>query len=54
MSYLHPERAALEALAKLPDDEPVVMLNLLRFRARAEYPEGSGHAPCTGREAYRR
>lgn len=54
MPHLHPERDALQALAKLPDDEPVVMLNLLRFRAQAEYPEGSGHAPCTGREAYRR
>jgi uncharacterized protein (DUF1330 family) len=54
MPHLHPEREALEALAKLPDDEPVVMLNLLRFRAQAEYPQGSGHAPCTGREAYRR
>ena len=54
MPYLHPERDALEALAKLPDDEPVVMLNLLRYRARAEYPEGSAHAPCSGRDAYRR
>jgi uncharacterized protein (DUF1330 family) len=54
MSHLHPERSALEALGQLPQDQPVVMLNLLRFRAQAEYPEGSGHAPCTGREAYRR
>ncbi len=53
-SHLHPERAALEALVKLPDGEPVVMLNLLRFRDRAAYPEGSGHVPCSGREAYAR
>ncbi len=54
MSSIHPEREALKRLADLPDDGPVVMLNMLRFRARAEYPEGSGHAPCSGREAYRR
>ena len=52
--HVHPERAAVEALFKLPDDEPVVMLNLLRFLAQASYPEGSGHAPCSGREAYAR
>ena len=53
-NYIHPERSALEALSKLPDDEPVVMLNLLRFRDQAAYPEGSAYAPCTGREAYAR
>jgi uncharacterized protein (DUF1330 family) len=54
MSHLQPDRASLEALAQLPDDASVVMLNMLRFRAQAEYPVGSGHAPCSGREAYRR
>ena len=54
MSHIHPERSALEALANLPDGEPVVMLNLLRFRREAAYPEGSGHAQCSGREAYAR
>ena len=53
-SHIHPERAALEALAALADDEPVVMLNLLRFREQASYPEGSAHEPCSGREAYAR
>lgn len=52
--HVHPERAALEALAKLPDDEPVVMLNLLRFRDQARYAADSSHAPCSGREAYAR
>jgi hypothetical protein len=32
----------------------VVMLNLLKFRGRANYPAGSPHAPCSGTEAYRR
>jgi uncharacterized protein (DUF1330 family) len=54
MSHLQPDRAALEFLAQSPDDAPVVMLNMLRFRAQAEYPAGSEHAPCTGRQAYRR
>ena len=52
--HVHPEAAALTALAGLADDAPVVMLNLLRFRAVANYPDGSGHAPCSGREAYAR
>jgi uncharacterized protein (DUF1330 family) len=52
--HIHPDRAALEALTKLADDEPLVMLNQLRFRPRASYPEGSAHAPCSGREAYAR
>jgi uncharacterized protein (DUF1330 family) len=30
------------------------MLNLLRFRATANYPQGSEHAPCSGLEAYGR
>lgn len=52
--HIHPERAALEALLELADGEPIVMLNMLRFREQASYPEGSPHAPCTGREAYAR
>jgi uncharacterized protein (DUF1330 family) len=54
MPSTHPERDALMELARLPDAGPVVMLNMLRFRTQAEYPAGSGHAPCSGREAYRR
>lgn len=36
-----------------PDDGPFVMVNLLRFRASAEYADGSD-AHLTGREAYDR
>jgi len=36
------------------EEGPIVMLNLLRFREQAEYPEGSPHDPCTGSEAYGR
>jgi uncharacterized protein (DUF1330 family) len=51
---IHPDPALIAALAQLDDDQPVVMLNMLRFRALASYPEGSGHATCSGREAYAR
>lgn len=35
-------------------DGPVVMVNLLKFRERAAYPDGSGEALCSGAEAYQR
>jgi len=33
---------------------PIVMINLLRYRAKAAYPEGFDATPCSGREAYQR
>lgn len=36
-----------------PEDGPFVMVNLLKFKARAEYPDGSD-SHLTGREAYAR
>jgi uncharacterized protein (DUF1330 family) len=48
-----PER--LQAFLAAPDDgAPLVMINLLRYRARAQYPPGAGQEPCSGREAYQR
>jgi uncharacterized protein (DUF1330 family) len=35
-------------------DAPVVMVNLLRYRERAHYPDGFAAEPCSGREAYGR
>ena len=51
-----PTRAAFDAFKALPRDEPVEMLNLVRFLERAAYPPNH---PCaseglTGAEAYRR
>jgi uncharacterized protein (DUF1330 family) len=37
---------------KVPSGVPVVMLNLLRFRARAAYPAERKQPDCSGREAY--
>ena len=36
------------------NDSPIVMVNLLKVRARAEYPAGSPEAPCSGWEAFQR
>lgn len=53
MSYLNPDPAKLPALfASLPEDTPIVMLNLLKFRDVAEYK--GVPADYSGREAYRR
>ena len=54
--HVDPERRAFEAFKALPREEPVEMLNLLRFRDQAEYPRDH---PCaaeelSGAEAYRR
>jgi len=54
MPSILPESRAFEALSKFEDDSPVVMLNMLRYRERAAYREGSEHTPCSGREAYLR
>ncbi len=40
------------AAAVIPQNTPVYMVNLLRYRERAEYASGSEFQPCSGREAY--
>lgn len=53
MTYLNPDPALLPALfERLPEDTPIVMLNLLKFREVAEYQ--GRPADYSGREAYRR
>jgi uncharacterized protein (DUF1330 family) len=53
--YVDPERAAFEEFKLLSRDEPVDMLNLVRFREVAVYPPDHPHAGerMTGAEAYR-
>lgn len=54
MSIVDPDKDRLpEILAGIPADTPIVMLNLLRFRAVAHYRK-TGDADYDGREAYRR
>lgn len=52
MEHIDPTGAALQALHRLPADQPVNMLNLLRFREFASYSDE--REPVTGRRAYRR
>ena len=47
--YVDPEREQFEAFKKLPRDQPVMMLNLLRFRDKAAYKDGR---EMSGAEAY--
>ncbi len=41
-------------LAGFADGEPVVMINLLRYRDKADYGGHPGFEPCSGSEAYGR
>ncbi len=53
-AYIDPDRANWQAFKDLPRDTPIHMLNLIKFRDLAEYPEGHPlHGKgLTGREAY--
>ncbi|GGA03099.1 MAG: DUF1330 domain-containing protein [Sphingomonadales bacterium CG12_big_fil_rev_8_21_14_0_65_65_10] len=54
MSHVNPSEANFRAFKDLPRDTPIQMLNLVRFRSKAEYPEGHElHGKgWTGDEAY--
>ncbi len=47
--YINPERDQFEEFKKLPRDEPIMMLNFLRFRDMAAYEDGR---EATGAQAY--
>jgi uncharacterized protein (DUF1330 family) len=50
---IDPTRASLGRFQQqLPGGKPIVMLNLLRFRAEAAYRDADAQAPCSGRAAY--
>lgn len=53
--HVDPSRANFDAFKALDRDAPIEMLNLLRFRREAAYPEGHERAGqgLTGAEAYR-
>jgi uncharacterized protein (DUF1330 family) len=52
--FVDPTRENFNAFKALPRDTPIEMLNLVRYRDRALYPEGHSHANrnLTGAEAY--
>ncbi len=53
--FVDPSREQFEAFKGLPRDVPIHMLNLLRFKDVATYPDGHSHSSkgLSGREAYR-
>ena len=53
-AYIDPDRDNWQRFKDLPRDTPIHMLNLIRFRDLAEYPEGHPmHGKgLSGREAY--
>ncbi len=51
---IDPTADQVRALRDNGPDGPIVMVNLLKFRETAAYPEGSGFEPCSGAEAYQR
>jgi len=53
-AYVDPSREGWQAFKDLPRDTPIHMLNLVKFRDLADYPEGHpNHGKgLTGREAY--
>ena len=55
MSHVDPERQQFETFKALPRDHPIEMLNLVRLRDRAAYPEGHALADAglSGAEAER-
>lgn len=55
MSYLQPSASQIERLFAMdPTLGPVAMINMLRYRERADYGGRAAVEPCSGREAYRR
>ena len=55
VGYIDPDREAWDIFKTLPRDQPIHMLNLVRLREAALYPEGHpNHGKViSGREAYR-
>ncbi len=50
---IDPTADQVRVLRDAPEQGPITMVNLLKFRAQARY-EDANEAPCTGRDAYAR
>lgn len=50
MSHIDPEREAFDAFKALDRDRPIEMLNLIRLRDQADYPDGR---QASGLDAYK-
>ena len=55
-SYIDPDRDQVEAFKALERDMPIEMLNLVKFRAEAQYPKSRelAGAGLTGAQAYQK
>ncbi|MCA0927566.1 DUF1330 domain-containing protein [Ruegeria profundi] len=55
-TFIDPDRAQFEAFKSLDRDHPIEMLNLVKFREKAEYPTGHklADAGLSGAQAYRK
>lgn len=53
-NHVDPQREAFDFFKSLPRDTPIQMLNLIRFKENATYPDGHAQADkgLSGREAY--
>jgi len=51
---IDPTADQVRALRDRGPEGPIVMLNLLKFRDKAQYPAEMNMAPCSGAEAYGR
>ncbi len=51
MTELDPQNISA-AVGIIPENTPIVMLNLLRYKQYADYGDGKDFGPRTGREAY--
>lgn len=40
------------AAAIIPENTPILMLNLLRYKEQADYGQRTDFSPCSGKEAY--
>lgn len=54
--HVDPTREQFDAFKALPRDTPIMMINLVRYRDQAAYPDGHPYAAegLTGADAYRR
>ena len=52
--HVDPSREHFEAFKALPRDTPILMLNLIRLRAEAAYPDGRGGSGMAAYAAYSR
>ena len=54
MKAIEPNEDQLEAFLARDQSQPIVMVNLLKFRDQAQYEDGFDAEPCSGFEAYLR